>query len=101
VFGDDAATFNPFRTLPEGVAPWGLSFGHGLHACLGQELAGGIEPAPDALQHHLLGSIAVMAGIALAAGAQRVHDDPPVLDTRTTRSVFSRYPVAFTAPITP
>jgi len=101
VFGDDAATFNPFRTLPEGVAPWGLSFGHGLHACLGQELAGGIEPAPDALQHHLLGSIAVMAGIALAAGAQRVHDDPPVLDTRTTRSMFSRYAVAFTAPITP
>ena len=101
VFGDDAATFNPFRTLPEGVAPWGLSFGHGLHACLGQELAGGIEPAPDALQHHLLGSIAVMAGITLAAGAQRVHDDPPVLDTRTTRSMFSRYPVAFTAPITP
>lgn len=100
VFGDDAAAFQPFRTLPEGVPPWGLSFGHGLHACLGQELAGGLEPAPDALDHHLLGSIAVMAGIALAAGAQRIADDPPVLDTRTTRSVFSRYSVTFEAPVT-
>ena len=100
VFGDTAADFDPFRTLPDGIAPWGLSFGHGLHACLGQELAGGIEPAPDALDHHLLGSIAVMAAIALAAGARRVHDDPPVLDTRTTRSVFSRYPVTFDGQLT-
>lgn len=100
VFGDTAAEFDPFRALPEGVPPWGLSFGHGLHACLGQELAGGLEPAPDALDHHLLGSIAVMAGIALAAGAHRIDDDPPVLDTRTTRSVFSRYTVAFAATLT-
>jgi len=95
VFGDDADVFDPFRTLPEGVPPWGLSFGHGLHACLGQELAGGLEAMPDALEHHLLGSIAVMAGVALAAGARRDPADPPVLDTSTTRVVFSRYPVLF------
>ena len=95
VFGDDADAFDPFRTLPEGVPPWGLSFGHGLHACLGQELAGGLEAMPDALEHHLLGSIAVMAGVALAAGARRDPADPPVLDTSTTRVVFSRYPVLF------
>lgn len=95
VFGPDADRFDPFRPLPDGVAPWGLSFGHGLHACLGQELAGGLEPAPDALEHHLLGSIAVMAAVALEAGARRDPDDPPVLDTSTTRTVFARYPVLF------
>lgn len=95
VFGPDADEFHPFRPLPEGVAPWGLSFGHGLHACLGQELAGGVEPAADALEHHLLGSVAVMAGIALAAGAHRDPDDPPVRDESTTRVVFGRYAVRF------
>lgn len=94
VFGHDADAFDPFRALPEGVAPWGLSFGHGLHACLGQELAGGLEPG-DALEHHLLGSIAVMAAVALHAGARRDPNDPPVLDTSTTRTVFSTYPVVF------
>ena len=95
VFGADADEFRPFRSLPDGVAPWGLSFGHGLHACLGQELAGGVEPVVDALDHHLLGSVAVMAGIALAAGAHRDPDDPPVRDASTTRVVFGRYAVRF------
>lgn len=98
VFGERPDEFDPFRTLADGATPWGLSFGHGLHACLGQELAGGVEPAPaggDALEQHLLGSIAVMAGIVLAAGAVPDPDDPPVLDTSTTRQVFSRYAVRF------
>ena len=99
VFGERPDEFAPFRTLADGATPWGLSFGHGLHACLGQELAGGVEPAPagaDAIEHHLLGSIAVMAGIVLAAGAVPDPADPPVLDTSTTRQVFSRYAVRFT-----
>jgi hypothetical protein len=98
VFGERPDEFDPFRVLADGATPWGLSFGHGLHACLGQELAGGVEPAPagaDALEQHLLGSIAVMAGIVLAAGAVPDPDDPPVLDTSTTRQVFSRYAVRF------
>jgi hypothetical protein len=85
VFGERPDEFDPFRTLADGATPWGLSFGHGLHACLGQELAGGVEPAPagaDALEQHLLGSIAVMAGIVLAAGAVPDPDDPPVPSLR-------------------
>jgi cytochrome P450 len=98
VFGDDADTFDPVRTLPEGVAPWGLSFGHGLHACLGQELAAGVElpPGDDALEQHLLGSVAVMAGIVLAAGAQPDESRPPRRDPATTRDVFADYWVRFT-----
>ncbi len=100
VFGPEAATFDPFRELPDGVTPWGLSFGHGLHACLGQELAGGVEPTTagpesDELQQHLLGAITVMTGLVLAADARPDPDDPAVLDTSTTRQVFSRYPVRY------
>ncbi|MCU0260737.1 MAG: cytochrome P450 [Ilumatobacteraceae bacterium] len=96
VFGPDADRFDPHRELPAEVAPWGLSFGHGVHACLGQELAGGLELAPgDDLEHHLLGAITVMIGILLEHGARPDPDDPPERDTATTRDVFARYPVTF------
>lgn len=97
VFGDDADRFDPFRTIGDEVAPWGLSFGHGVHACLGQELAGGIADVPDAGDDiiNLLGSVTVMAGVLLSAGARPDPDDPATLDTSTTRHVFGRYPVLF------
>jgi len=74
------------------VGPWGLSFGHGAHACLGQELAGGLEPT-DALDHRLLGSIVLMARAVLLAGARPDPDDPPTIDPATTRNNWGRYPV--------
>ena len=102
VWGDHADEFDPFRPLAEGVMPWGLSFGHGVHACLGQELAGGLEcPAHvtagsnDDPGDHLYGSIAVMAEAILAAGARRDPSDPPRRDESTTRQVRGRYPVTF------
>jgi cytochrome P450 len=94
VFGPDADRFDPFRELPDGVARWGLSFGHGAHACLGKELAGGLEP-DDALAHHLLGTVALMSGAMLRAGARPDPEDPASLDPNTTRVVWGRYPVLF------
>jgi cytochrome P450 len=102
VWGDRADEFDPLRPLADGVMPWGLSFGHGVHACLGQELAGGLEcPAHVALGSdtdpgdHLHGSIAVMAHAILAAGARRDPADPPRRDESTTRQVWGRYVVVF------
>jgi cytochrome P450 len=97
VFGPDAERYDPFRAIAEGVAPWGLSFGHGPHACLGQELAGGSDPN-DNERDHLLGTINVMAGALLHAGARLNPDDRPVLDTSTTRHMWHRFPVLFGAP---
>ncbi len=104
VWGDDAAVFDPFRVVPDGVMPWGMSFGHGVHACLGQELAGGLE-CPADVRHstgsapdgHLYGSIEVMAHAILSAGARRDPADPPTRDAFTTRNVWGRYPVVFDA----
>ena len=94
VFGDDAAEFNPMRALPDGVSPWGLSFGHGAHACLGQELAGGLEPE-EAHQHHLLGAVTLMAGRLLELGAEPDPAHPASLDSATTRVAWGAYPVIF------
>jgi cytochrome P450 len=96
VFPHEPDRFDPYRTIADGVAPWGLSFGHGTHACLGQELAGGLEP-DDALDHHLLGSVALMAGVVLRSGAKTDPDNPAALDAQTTRTVWARYPVRFDA----
>lgn len=102
VWGELADRFDPFRRIPEGVMPWGLSFGHGVHACLGQELAGGVEyldRIPDESSGipagHLVGAITVMARSMLEAGASRHPVESPTQDATTTRQVWGRYPVSF------
>ena len=105
-FGADPDRFDPARRRAERVPPWGLSFGSGMHACLGQELAGGHEPPAGhelagshddgaELDAHLYGAIAIMAGALLDAGARPDPDDRPSVDASTTRPHFGRYPVRF------
>jgi len=47
VFGDDAADFDPYRVTPDGVPPYGLSFGFGMHRCIGEQLAAGQDPVRE------------------------------------------------------
>jgi len=96
VFGPDADAFDPRRELPGGVAPWGLSFGLGMHACIGQDLAAGIDPmGRDVAEDHLYGLVPVAARAVLDAGATPDPDDPPSLDPGNTRGYWGRYPVLF------
>jgi hypothetical protein len=92
VFGADADQFVPGRPLPERVAPWGLSFGSGTHACLGAALAGGL-PVSDEIpgEQHLFGAIVTMAARLFVHGARPHPSKPPVRDVRTTRPNFSSY----------
>lgn len=97
-FGVDVDVFDPHRALVDGVPRWGLSFGHGTHACLGQELAAGVEPgAADTggVEQHLLGSVVLMSGAMLRAGAQPDPSNPAQLDAGTTRVMWGHYPVVF------
>ena len=97
-FGAGADRFDPRRELPRGVAPWGLSFGLGMHACIGQELAAGIDRLGATIgSDHLYGLVPVAAAAVLAAGATpRSH---PTGRTRpgATRGYWGRYPVVFRA----
>lgn len=95
-FGTDAAEFNPHRDLPEGVMPWGLSFGSGMHACIGGELAGGLVFA-DGEDHsqHLHGLVPQAVVAMMQAGARPDPDHPAVMDTTTARPYWGSYPVLF------
>ena len=96
VWGDDADRYDPTREVPEGVPPWGLSFGGGTHACIGMELDGGLAPGEASEGTHLFGTVAILADAFLRGGARPDPDDPPVLDPDSTREHFSSYPVIFT-----
>ncbi|MGE5156467.1 MAG: cytochrome P450, partial [Betaproteobacteria bacterium] len=99
VFGPDAASFNPYRELPSGVAAWGHSFGGGVHACIGQELAGGLSYSDGVDdQAHLFGTIVVMVRTLLRHGAEPDPDRAPTPDLGSGRPHFATFPVRFTHP---
>lgn len=97
VWGPDAARFDPDRELPDGVPPWGHSFGGGMHACIGMELDGGVHVAADASAGHepVFGTVTLMLEALLAAGARPDPADPPLEDPHSSRHNFARYPVVF------
>jgi cytochrome P450 len=98
IFGEDADRFNPRRSLPPGVFPYGMTFGTGIHACLGRDLDGGVvgREGTDAATHQY-GLVTLLVSALLRAGARTIAADPPTADTRTERQNWGRYPVEFTA----
>lgn len=97
VFGNDAADFNPDRELPDGISPWGLSFGQGMHACIGQDLAAGLVFDGETAEHdHLFGLVPVAVQVMFDHGARPDPANPPEMDANTVRPYFGSYPVSFT-----
>ncbi|MBP2366557.1 cytochrome P450 [Pseudonocardia parietis] len=96
VFGPDAAAFDPDRVLPDGVAPWGHSFGGGMHACIGMELDGGVVAGSSADgEENVYGTVTLMVAALLEAGVRPDPDEPPTEDRSSSRPNFERYPVVF------
>ncbi|MGA0877763.1 MAG: cytochrome P450 [Ilumatobacteraceae bacterium] len=97
VFGDDAEDFNPRRVTPDGVPLYGLSFGSGMHACIGQDLAAGLTWAGEVDDDHLFGLVPCAVQALFDRGARPDPQNPPEMDESTTRPYFGRYPVVFTS----
>ncbi|MFN6118040.1 MAG: cytochrome P450 [Actinomycetes bacterium] len=99
VFGPDAESFDPRRQHPDGLPAYGLSFGSGMHACIGQDLAAGLAVAAsdpdgdDASGSALLGLVPQAVQALFDHGVRRDPDNPPEMDESTTRPYFGRYPV--------
>jgi len=93
-FGADAARFNPHRALADRVAPYGLSFGMGMHACIGESLAVGmIYDGTQPVEEHLFGLVPMAVQAMFDRDVRPDPDDPPEMDTTTARPYFGRYPV--------
>jgi len=92
-FGLDADQFRPGRNLPADVSPWGLSFGTGFHACVGQEVVGGTDLGADETGVPLHGAVATMAQILLQHNARRDPARPASRDEQSVRRHFLEYPV--------
>lgn len=97
VWGNDAALFRPDREIPDGVAPWGHSFGGGMHACIGMELDGGVPGTEGHGAEHapIFGTVTLMVDALLKHGARPDPDQPAERDTNSQRENFARYPVVF------
>jgi cytochrome P450 len=96
LFGPVPGRFNPHRPIAKGPLPYGLSMGHGMHACLGRNLAIGVEPkagADPAL--HQYGVVPLIVAALLKRGIVRDPADKPTKDETITRITWSRYPVLF------
>ena len=96
IFGEDAQAHNPERLLPKGIQPYGLSFGRGMHACIGINLAAGALPKEDTNpESHQYGIITLTARQLLDYGAQPDPDNLGVVDTSTIRNNWASFPILF------
>lgn len=96
VFGPDAEAFDPDRAVPDGVAPWGHTFGGGMHACIGMELDGGTVPRGEGRgedTERVLGTVPLMVRALLEHDVRHDPDDPPTREQRSSREHYGRYPV--------
>lgn len=100
VFGPDAAEFDPLRAVPDGVPPWGHTFGGGMHACIGMELDGGTaqREGGGVADDHVLGTVPLMVRRLLRAGVRPDPEAPPTRDPHSRRDHFGSYPVLFDRP---
>jgi cytochrome P450 len=93
-FGKNADRFDPHRDGPATLHRYGVSFGQGVHACLGRRLAIGAgngrveegERAPAGLIVRLMQAL-------LAADARLDPDDPPRLRETSSQDRWDVFPV--------
>ncbi len=98
-FGEDATAFNPDRAKTPPHMPYGLTFGVGVHSCLGKNLAAGdIPKANTDPAHHQYGTVTLLARELLAHGAQPDPSQAPQQDLSTERETWLRYPILFAPP---
>ena len=99
-FGEEGRRFNPHRTVSLDVPAFGVSFGGGMHLCIGRTLAVGLPVRGDseaaAPDQQLYGFIPRVVQALVRRGVQPDPDGEPVPDTRTQRwTRWLNYPVRF------
>lgn len=98
LFGADAADFNPHRQLPPTLPPYGITFGVGIHTCLGRNLAAGdVAKAGTDPATHQFGTITLIARALLAHNCRPDPAQPPQREANVAREAWATYPVLLDA----
>lgn len=95
LFGAQPDQFDPARQIERGVSETGITFGIGMHACLGKNLAAGVLPIPGKPidpERHQLGTVAWIAHALLQAGLEPSATQAPELDQAIARETWLKYP---------
>jgi cytochrome P450 len=100
VFGKDAAEFNPDRAVSSAARRFGLSFGGGIHTCIGRTLALGIvEDSPAEAPHGtdpgsgLYGTVPHLVHRLLGLGVYFDPARPAIRDQTTNRRKWLSMPL--------
>jgi cytochrome P450 len=89
LFGDDAELFNPYREASDRKRPWGLTFGGGVHLCIGRPLVTGTSTRTDS--DAAAGTDGTMVKIARALYESGLELDRDVLPKRNDTSFHDSY----------
>jgi cytochrome P450 len=92
LYGQDATEFNPYREIPVGVQPWGLTFGAGAHNCLGRSLVTGMFNKPDETTG-TEGTIVKMLKVLYAHGLELDPNDPPKRTAVSYHDAYASMPI--------
>lgn len=94
VFGPDAAEYNPYRDLPRRVQLYGMSFGAGMHSCVGRILAAGMPIACDGAETEEpeYGTLYAVIHALLSHGIDFDPAQAPTIDESTARKHFHSFP---------
>jgi cytochrome P450 len=93
VFGADADEFDPHRS-PGISRRYGLSFGGGIHMCIGLELTTGSQSGPE--PERTTGLVVQILRELFEAGLELDPLHPPRLKSHTTQHKYESFPVLFT-----
>ena len=97
LFGAAVEAFNPHRQVADKVPPFGITFGVGIHTCVGRELAAGVLPkeGEDAKAPRFPGIVALLVQGLLDKGVVPDPAQLPEVDSGTARQHWATYPVIF------
>ncbi len=93
LFGEDAAHFNPHRSVADRIPPFGLSFGIGIHTCFGRDIAGGLGNARAEGEAPHLGTLTNLLRNLFQHHARPDPANPPLVDAGTERHNWGSYPL--------
>jgi cytochrome P450 len=97
VFGEDGRYFNPYREVPKGMQPWGMTFGLGVHSCIGRNLVTGIQNKGDD-KHGTHGTAVRIMKALYDLGGELDARNPPHRPPDTLHDHFETMPMILRNP---